>query len=694
MDLLAASLAETFDLLWYIAMFIMGLGAVVFFHELGHFMVAKWVGIRVEVFSIGMGPRILGYRGKETDYRISLVPLGGYIKMTGQEDFAALKEGEVDDRSFSNKSVGARFAVIAAGVIMNVLFAAVAYVVIGMIGIQYHTTTLGAVDPYGTAAKTTVVWEDGGEDTVGFKPGDTIVSIDGKAIEAWRQIQMKSALADRDQVFEFVISRPTDDGGRIGRASAGVSFSESVQQGVSLAFGLSPSMDLVLAENRKHRVDTGGVAPGDRVIAVDGSPVEYRWQLPDLTTDQPVPVQLRRADSEETYSVDMTPALYTSGKVHFLKDGTMLRAVGAERNYDDRKDPSIIFTLADEEGTKVTVKLADLASTVLDVVGLQPRIAITAISKGSPADDAELQPGDIVADYARQGPPTLPQFLTRSAEFVSDGTQISVLRDGQLISHIDIDPKKHNGMIAVGTVIGIDQEHLVIADVREGSPAAKAEIHSEDVITHVNDVPVTTWPDMIDALAATQATGQPAVLTVARGVQTLTITLGDLTGEQFNRDDYDLALFTGIQWAEVLRGPLIKHSNPLTAVAWGWRQTLEKLHLGYMQFPALFKGNVSSKGVSGPIGIGSMAVGAAREGLIEFIDFMAFISVLLAVINFMPIPVVDGGHAMFLIIEKVRGKPLSVRVMNMVQLVGLVLLLGLFLVITGRDIWRLIENMW
>ena len=89
-------------------MFVIGLGVIIFVHELGHFLVAKWVGIKVEQFAFGFGMRLFGVKVGETDYRVNLVPLGGYVKMLGQEDFKPLKEGEKPDpRAFDQKSVGA-----------------------------------------------------------------------------------------------------------------------------------------------------------------------------------------------------------------------------------------------------------------------------------------------------------------------------------------------------------------------------------------------------------------------------------------------------------------------------------------------------------------------------------------------------------------------------------------------------------
>src|SRR5713226_1824224 len=111
--------------LWKIAKVLLGLGFVIFIHELGHFLVAKWCDVHVQTFSVGFGPALPGcsFQWGETLYKIALFPLGGYVKMVGEgtED----EENADDPRSFKKKSVGQRMAIIAAGVIMNVILAGV-----------------------------------------------------------------------------------------------------------------------------------------------------------------------------------------------------------------------------------------------------------------------------------------------------------------------------------------------------------------------------------------------------------------------------------------------------------------------------------------------------------------------------------------------------------------------------------------
>ena len=120
---------------------IFGIGLVIFVHEMGHFLAAKWCGVDVEVFSLGFGPRLCGFVHRGTDYRISVVPVGGYVKMFGDQP----GEGEGDPRALNSKTVGQRFLVYSGGVIMNVLFALVAFPVVFQVGLKMVEPAVGAV---------------------------------------------------------------------------------------------------------------------------------------------------------------------------------------------------------------------------------------------------------------------------------------------------------------------------------------------------------------------------------------------------------------------------------------------------------------------------------------------------------------------------------------------------------------------
>jgi regulator of sigma E protease len=102
----------------------------------------------------------------------------------------------------------------------------------------------------------------------------------------------------------------------------------------------------------------------------------------------------------------------------------------------------------------------------------------------------------------------------------------------------------------------------------------------------------------------------------------------------------------------------------------------------------------SIQSASGPLGLGAAAIKIAQDSFIKFVWFFAIISAAIAVFNFLPLPVMDGGYAVFLLVEKIRGRPLSVRLTNIIQMTGLVLLLGLFIAITCNDVMKMINTSW
>jgi regulator of sigma E protease len=171
----------------YIVPFLFVLTVVVFFHELGHFLVARWCGIRVTAFSIGFGPEIIGFNDRYgTRWKIAAVPLGGYVKFFGddnaasvpdREGAAAMTEAEKKD-SFVHQPVFKRAAVVAAGPIANFILAIVIFAALFMIvGKQTTSARVDAVQPGSAAA------------TAGFKPGDVVLSIDKEKIESFADMQ-------------------------------------------------------------------------------------------------------------------------------------------------------------------------------------------------------------------------------------------------------------------------------------------------------------------------------------------------------------------------------------------------------------------------------------------------------------------------------------------------------------------------
>lgn len=152
------------------------LGILIFVHELGHFLVAKWAGVRVLRFSLGFGPRIVSVTRGETEYCISAVPLGGYVKMLGEDAEEEVPE-EDKDRSFPAQSVWKRIGIVLAGPSSNLLFAIIIFALVyAVAGIPQMTTEIGSVNPASPAEQ------------AGLRSGDRVLTINAESVSQWDQL--------------------------------------------------------------------------------------------------------------------------------------------------------------------------------------------------------------------------------------------------------------------------------------------------------------------------------------------------------------------------------------------------------------------------------------------------------------------------------------------------------------------------
>ena len=153
--------------------FVVVLGVLIFFHEFGHFLIARLFGVGVEKFSLGFGPRLIGKKIGRTDYRISAIPLGGYVKMVGEEPDAKVEPDDIP-HSFTHKHVVKRMCIVAAGPLFNILLAVIIFFVIFLIsGTMILKPSVGTVR------------EDSPALSAGIKAGDLITSIDGVPVSNW-----------------------------------------------------------------------------------------------------------------------------------------------------------------------------------------------------------------------------------------------------------------------------------------------------------------------------------------------------------------------------------------------------------------------------------------------------------------------------------------------------------------------------
>jgi regulator of sigma E protease len=203
MDIFASLAGFGGTFLSYLIPFLFILTIVVFVHEMGHFLVARWCGVGVKAFSIGFGPEIFGFNDKHgTRWRVAWIPLGGYVKFIDDENAASAGQKSLEslpeadrDKTFQGKSLGQRAAIVAAGPFANFIFAVLIF-----------TAVFSIFGERITAAKVDAINPDSAAERAGFQPGDVIKSIDGTTISNFSDMQRIVATSP-DRELRFVVDR-------------------------------------------------------------------------------------------------------------------------------------------------------------------------------------------------------------------------------------------------------------------------------------------------------------------------------------------------------------------------------------------------------------------------------------------------------------------------------------------------------
>jgi len=277
--------------------FVMGivLGFMILIHEFGHYAAAKYFGVRVEVFSIGFGKRLLGFRKGETDYRISAIPLGGYVKMSG--------ENPMDDRTgdpgeFLSHPRWQRFIVALAGPAMNIMLAVALLTGVYMVHYEYpavldEPAVVGWVNPDTPAEK------------AGIQKGDKIVRVEDIENPNWEQVDVKDALSP-NQPLKFGIERD-------GKVTEKVLVPEPLgpnQYGVMGWVPKESSVTLTIVEAGMP-AEKAGLKVGDRILTANGQDIpalEALVQMLNRTQDQPLEIVVLRNGQKQAFTVKPTLA--------------------------------------------------------------------------------------------------------------------------------------------------------------------------------------------------------------------------------------------------------------------------------------------------------------------------------------------------------------------------------------------------
>ncbi len=676
---------------------IVGLGVIIFVHELGHFLLAKWNGVKVEKFSIGFGTPLVAWRrgvgfrflssipipeppklgpGEapstsapvvgETEYAIAMVPLGGYVKMLG-ESLDEEVTRTTDPRAYPNKSVGARMAIISAGVIMNVIFAMVCFVFIYRNGAKDVPPVIGSVQPGSPAY------------AAGARPGDEIVAIGTKSPVSFKDLRFRSALSGHGESLRLEIRSPGASATRV------LMVEPRIEPGAGMPkVGMGPSGGLTL-DAQPFKAPPGMTDPpeesslkwkgDDKIVAIgpaDGAtePVAVPLDIARLLTKYrrtPIQVVVERPEKTEAGSgqekaerlsvvlpvnrmldfglrmeigpVDTVAQDGLADKAGFRKGDTIVEVDG-RTDFDPMRLP---LELHDKAGQEVTIKVLRSTGQVEDLrvtpedfptyvddpllstsplnvpaLGLCYRVGpkIVAVAPGSPAEAAGLRAGAVV----------------KGARFTSK------TKDGKAPGRKDIATFDFDG---------------------------KNPSHWGFVFRHAQIQPY-------QSMELLMGDGKDPVKVAPRPVD-----------DWFNPE-------RGIQVGFLITD--LPPQGALSAMKMGLDDVTDNALSVFMLLRGLLQGRVSTEAVSGPIGMVRLGGQVAQGSTIEFLRFLAQISMSLAVINFLPIPPLDGGQMVFLIGEKVRGRPLPEAALAPVTWACLAMLLVLMVLITFQDIYHMIKD--
>lgn len=672
-----------FESVWAFVGLVLGFSFLIFVHELGHHLVAKWVGIKVTQFAIGFGPGVIAWRKGmgfrwgsteseyekkitdgadalsmgETEYRLNWIPLGGYVKMLGQEDLNPEAASD-DERSFSNKPIWARACVVSAGVVMNLIFGVIFFIVAFMAGVEFPPAIVGSIRPDSPAAQTHALGHEDDLAYQGLEPGDRITHIDNEPVTDFADVAVNTALSTRGEPLRLTVERDGEPNPLVFEATP-----EEDPGTHLLALGIGRPISLTIDDPGKGRslptvLADHGVEPGMQVTHIAGQEIKHYEQFNrSVSQGNGLPVPVTFTDPETGQSVQVKLAAEPTLPV------------------SDEGQPNLL--------------------------GLVPATQIPRVVEDSPAARSGVKAGDLLA---RLGPipwPTWDQVTDLIKHAQQQPIRIAVLRNGE---KIELDPVIPNYKDKIGIYQDLALDHPLIAWSMPDHPFAQLNLNTGSRVLSINDQPVQTYGDIQRLLAEAVTDAQSDdntdapddVITVTIGYQ-VNIANAPPSKEQIRIDAQWAKKLTATQWHQPLgSGPFkmlmvpLSSNNPIAAAQLGIKKSHQVMLQTYITLLRLFQGTVKPSHLRGPIGIADDGTSFARQGGSYLMFFLGLISINLVVINFLPIPIVDGGLMVFLIIEKLKGSPVSVRVQSAATVVGLAMIGSIFLLTFFYDVKRLL----
>lgn len=565
--------ADIFSNTWAFVLVLLFFGGSIFVHEFGHFLAARLRGLKVTRFSIGFGPRIFSWRGKDgCQYILSLLPFGGYVALPQLADMGAIEggDGEEETKNLPKASCADKVIVSAAGAFFNVLFAAVLAAVIWGVGITksaaLETTVVGYVpenitDVHGTKFKSPAK-------SAGLAAGDKILSIDGRSVKDFSQIIELIAIgagrnAEGKPMAELEISR----NGKIKNIKIyPVLIETNLSTGDEIRMvGISPAMPMKVGKVMENSpAFAAGIKPGDEVTGIDGV------------------------------------KLYSNGQL-----GAYLDALESEKN-------AMLEIVRDGKKTAVEVR--------------PKKVALTKSLAVLEAPDGD---GSVSFLLSNKNNPRAKNGILKVFEIKKGAEPFDRLSIGDILYEVN------------GKPVGSLEELNTIVNGSPKSSRLKFSIASPD-------------SRMFDIV-------MPAALSSKIELPQTKTMLG-----------YMLA-------------PAVVVSHPSII-----EQFEESVVRTYNALSSLVnpQSDVGISSLAGPVDIGRVIYRLSMTDFILVLSFAVLLNINLAILNMLPVPVLDGGHILFAVVEKLRGKPLPASFFAAMQGVFSILLISLMVYVVYYGFMR------
>lgn len=672
---------------WFynILLVVLGLGFVIFVHELGHFLAAKTFGVKCEKFYVGfdvpisIGPirlpsKLAHVQWGETEYGIGIIPLGGYVKMLGQDDDPRkLKEeaerireqdpdapangqgrSRLDPRSYPAKPVFARMIIISAGVVMNLIFGVLMAAVAYKIGVPYEPAVVHTVIPGDPAWK------------AGIRSGDKIVQVgttvdDQLSFSDMSQKVLLAGIRDPNKPVALTYDR---DGTRTSLNIAGTTVHSPADAKIKqLRLGIAGPRIAKL--NDKHAFDPhvrgsgsnlGDLKPGDAIVGLNGKPFSQNnhsefplaYQLDRVLhprLNETVNLQVRRIvdKQEQQLDVELKPLPLKSLGIRFEIQDVVAIAAGspAERAGIQVGDKPIRFNGNPiEDGMNLPLVVAGMAGQTVTLDLQRGDSQIVPLAWTVPE---EFQVAELILTLAPSG-----------FELPGAGLTYKVTDRVQSVEPNSLAAKKG---ILPGDVI---KQMQFLFRTEKQKEYFKDVFNSKSLL---EKIPVDAshsiqyFFEMVQFLPAEL----PVAVDLERNGKVQSVEIAVEQSDQLHWPDRGLALM-----------PLRKThlaDGLISALSMGGAEVWRRLG-DVVDFLSLLIQGKAFNAIGGPGSIAVQATDAASRGISPLLMFLTLLSANLAIVNFLPIPALDGGHMVFLATEAIFGRPVDEELQMKLTLAG------------------------